>query len=425
MNRISPEYIAFSVLLALLIISIAAMAWSWVWAVGRILEGLPIIAPDRAREFKRVPWGGLTVLSLVFLYLGVNLFVGRMYVAVTGRHLPRFASALKNRGDALEPVGPTDQSKNTGEPPAAREVLTEDRIRDAKAALARPATERTPEQSIADLMFQSALSNGLLLFLVPTFVWLTSRASLIDLGLYWKAWPRQIGTGVRAAMLMTPPVCALQFLTTRIWRSQTHPVEQMVLEKLTTGVATLAVLSTVVLAPWIEELLFRGIFQRWLERFVDDGTVPAKTSQESERSVTRIHEDKILFWEPPYASLKHEPLESGDDSPKSRLELVDKPALPLFRLPIFFTSVLFAALHLPQWPAPIAIFVLSVSLGTVYQRSGSLLSSIAMHAAFNGVNTLILLLAALSQRIHAPIEHASTASFPFSSLSRVLSLLFT
>ena len=39
--------------------------------------------------------------------------------------------------------------------------------------------------------------------------------------------------------------------------------------------------------------------------------------------------------------------------------------------PVVMTSALFAAVHLPQWPAPIAIFFLSVGLGLVYQRTGS------------------------------------------------------
>ena len=146
-----------------------------------------------------------------------------------------------------------------------------------------PGPDASTEQSLAELMFQFAVSNGLLLVLVPAFVRLTSGAGLADLGLHRQEWPRQMGIGVRAAMLMTPPVCAIQFLTVQIWRSQPHPVEQMVLEKLTVGVAILAVLSTMVLAPWIEELLFRGIFQRWLGRLVEDPPLPTTTIQEKGR----------------------------------------------------------------------------------------------------------------------------------------------
>jgi hypothetical protein len=55
------------------------------------------------------------------------------------------------------------------------------------------------------------------------------------------------------------------------------------------------------------------------------------------------------------------------------------------------TSLFFGFVHLPQWPAPIALFVLSISLGTVYQRTGSLIASSFMHATFNGLSTIALI----------------------------------
>ena len=69
--------------------------------------------------------------------------------------------------------------------------------------------------------------------------------------------------------------------------------------------------------------------------------------------------------------------------------------------PIVIISALFAVVHLPQWPAPIAIFFLSLGLGVVYQRTGSLFASFVMHALFNGFSTLILFQAVL---IGAPAD---------------------
>ena len=43
---------------------------------------------------------------------------------------------------------------------------------------------------------------------------------------------------------------------------------------------------------------------------------------------------------------------------------------------IVLTSLIFAALHAAQWPAPIPLFLLAVGLGVVYQRTGSLLAPI-------------------------------------------------
>lgn len=50
---------------------------------------------------------------------------------------------------------------------------------------------------------------------------------------------------------------------------------------------------------------------------------------------------------------------------------------------IVATSVLFAAVHSDSWHWP-ALFVLSLGLGYAYEKSGSLLQPIFMHALFNG-----------------------------------------
>ena len=295
MDRHSTELFVFSILSILLMAALLGMLWAWVWALGRIWKGLPIVADDRAWPLKPAPWGSLTVLSLVFLYLGVNLTVSRIYAAATGRQLPRVAKAAENQGGAREPGKAIDQSKNAEKAPGPGEAAAAGQSKDVKSGPHDPGPDASTEQSLAELMFQFAVSNGLLLVLVPAFVRLTSGAGLADLGLHRQEWPRQMGIGVRAAMLMTPPVCAIQFLTVQIWRSQAHPVEQMVLEKLTVGVAILAVLSTMVLAPWIEELLFRGIFQRWLGRLVEDRPLPTTTIQEKGRFGPLEPENESFF----------------------------------------------------------------------------------------------------------------------------------
>ena len=70
----------------------------------------------------------------------------------------------------------------------------------------------------------------------------------------------------------------------------------MVLEQFTPGVALLAILSTVVLAPMIEEMLFRGVIQRWLSRLLRGAVItnrrhaepdgrPAESMDASDRCV--------------------------------------------------------------------------------------------------------------------------------------------
>ena len=283
MDRHSTELFVFSILFILLMAALLGMLWAWVWALGRIWKGLPIVADDRAWPLKPAPWGSLTVLSLVFLYVGVNLTVSAFTPRPRAGIFRGSPKRPRTRAASPEPDKAIDKSKNAEKAPGPGEASAAGQSKDVKAGPHDPGPDASTEQSLAELMFQFAVSNGLLLVLVPAFVRLTSGAGLADLGLHRQEWPRQMGIGVRAAMLMTPPVCAIQFLTVQIWRFQAHPVEQMVLEKLTVGVAILAVLSTMVLAPWIEELLFRGIFQRWLGRLVEDRPLPTTTIQEKGR----------------------------------------------------------------------------------------------------------------------------------------------
>jgi membrane protease YdiL (CAAX protease family) len=57
---------------------------------------------------------------------------------------------------------------------------------------------------------------------------------------------------------------------------------------------------------------------------------------------------------------------------------------------ILITSVCFAAMH-EAWTAP-AIFVLSLALGYVYERSGNLWASMTVHMLFNTLSTLQFML---------------------------------
>jgi len=58
---------------------------------------------------------------------------------------------------------------------------------------------------------------------------------------------------------------------------------------------------------------------------------------------------------------------------------------------IAITSILFAGIHTnaEHWPA---LFVLALGLGYSYEKSGSLLRPIFMHAMFNGVTIIGVLL---------------------------------
>jgi Type II CAAX prenyl endopeptidase Rce1-like len=191
---------------------------------------------------------------------------------------------------------------------------------------------------------------------------------------------------------------AIQFGSVWLWETnEVHPLFKMVRDELSPGVPQLAILLAVIIAPLCEEVLFRGIIQTWVvSRFNRLGLESAPAP--AERSA--IAEFQAL----PEVSLSHAQADAPEAATDQCRNSVgtpsepppDAPSAPLERRPsslaaIITISLIFAALHWPQWPAPISIFVLSVTIGYIYQRTGSLIAAVCMHAMFNGLSTLILI----------------------------------
>jgi Type II CAAX prenyl endopeptidase Rce1-like len=161
----------------------------------------------------------------------------------------------------------------------------------------------------------------------------------------------------------------------------------------------------------IEELLFRAIVQKWLTRFADprgSSASPAKNQPCADLAGDDFaaQMDVQLAKSGEAMRIDQQPLlEPAGSEPRSSVAIVS-------------TSLLFAAMHAAQWPAPIAIFVLAVALGALYQRTGSLIAAIAMHGTFNGFSTLLLLLEALSRQIepNQAVQQAAPVAGFFSYL---------
>jgi membrane protease YdiL (CAAX protease family) len=361
------------------------------------------------------PWGALTVFAVIFLYLLVNILVTRGYAAVTGRHLPRTANAAEKKGGDTGKPGPEVKTQKEEKEPSNGAAAVGAKPGEVREPGIPPeGVEESEDQTDAELLVQLAIVNLLLLVLVPMLVRLTSSASLSDLGLDLQNWKGQMAVGAVAALLMTPAVLAIQSLAVRIWPSQKHPVEDMILEEFTAGRAIVAVLSAMVLAPMIEELLFRAIVQRWLtglcsvvQRWLITllsvvqcwliRPFPVRRDLTASRVQPDLSEQFSGDWPAGDAPLQHlGELDFGfvaEPRPLSRTRTASVTA-------VVVTSLLFATMHLPQWPAPIGIFLLAMALGAVYQRTGKLLTVITMHAVFNGFSTVGLLLMALDRDLH-------------------------
>jgi membrane protease YdiL (CAAX protease family) len=388
MNGSSVDMILYSLLCTLLLSMLLGMILACGWALGRFWRGQPILPERPIVPMRRVPWGALTVFWVVILYGFVNVEVSRAYAVATGRHAPPAKQADQARPQPVDNARPDVDQPKAGD---------------------------NHELTQTDLLLQLAVINGLLLILVPLLVRCTSGATLADLGLSLAGWRRQLALGVGAALVMTPIVIAVQIAAVRVWRPHKHPIEDMVLESFSPGIALLAVVSSVVLAPMIEELLFRAIVQRWLTRLAS----PRGSS-------TGIVKDQD-FAEPEldgFAALADARSPSSVDATEIELKGTQSSlnSEPGSSLAIISTSLFFAALHAPQWPAPIAIFILSMALGTLYQRTGSLLASVAMHGTFNGYSTMVLLLTAVSRQVE-PNHAAQQAGQVIGLFSYLITIL--
>ncbi len=125
-----------------------------------------------------------------------------------------------------------------------------------------------------------------------------------------------------------------------------HPVVSTLQENPQTWVWVVAGLAVVLVAPVAEEFFFRGVLQGWLQTLEAQGSRPPRDQAPPG------------FW------------------------------------PVLLTSLIFAVAHSQTWPDPIALFLFSLVLGLLFQRTGRLWPSITTHICLNGLTFLLLALSA-------------------------------
>ena len=115
----------------------------------------------------------------------------------------------------------------------------------------------------------------------------------------------------------------------------------------------LVIAVAVIIAPVLEEMLFRGLFQTVIRSFLESRNSNPNQSQDC---LISLPERRNRAWES-----------------------------------VFISSGLFAVMHvnMPHWPA---LFLLGMCLGYAYEKSGSLFRPIFIHAFFNAVTILFVLL---------------------------------
>ncbi len=196
----------------------------------------------------------------------------------------------------------------------------------------------TPRAPVQITMDQAAemigLNVALQVFVSALFLFALSEMnsrSLTRFGITVRHWEWAVLFGVLGYLAAVLPVY-LATLTTLEFRSDAtvHPFLQLIRTEGSFSVTVLLFTSAVILAPLSEELIFRVILQGQLQRHV---------------------------------------------SPTAA---------------ILLSSTLFSAIH--GFPDVIGLFPLAAVLGFLYWRTGSYLTVVVTHAAFNGVNMTMMML---------------------------------
>ena len=193
--------------------------------------------------------------------------------------------------------------------------------------------------------------------------------------------PRRLGNavagGTAALFVLFPLVVLASALVKAVYQafhlhdSAPHPVLQMMGADHSPAVLAAGVFVAVVVAPVAEELAFRGLLQTMLAR--------------------------LFAWAGEQAGWSAAPPPPAAPPPS------DRSAVPVARWPsvtppaarwaaVVVTSAVFAGVHYGVEPAAVfPLFVLSLGLGFVYERSGNLYMNMATHGLFNGAQIALFL----------------------------------
>jgi membrane protease YdiL (CAAX protease family) len=234
---------------------------------------------------------------------------------------------------------------------------------------------------------------------IPAVLNSTSGTRLERLGLTLRDFGRNILAGASAAVVMIPLVFGVNLLMGLLFRLWTpggvseHALTRLIqTHQLFPAETALLVISAVVTAPILEELIFRGLLLKWF----------AEHPWASHLGVAAA-----LFLA--LAARQDQLHEAWDKRSAPAVLQAATPALfvlalvPLYALAwrrasdqrapaLIASSLVFAAAHSAVWPTPIALFVLALGLGYLVLRRGSLVPSITVHALLNGTSCVLMFL---------------------------------
>jgi membrane protease YdiL (CAAX protease family) len=412
--------------------------WLWRYVYLRWRTGRPILDPIVPLPW--VPWGlvdlGLLSLLLITLQLTLTTAFARLPApeqVIRLEELRDSAAELDGR-PGTGPAGRTDGEAD--EPPG----------RESAAATSQVQQER--------ILWTMVLSYALWFCLGVGGLYAWKRLTPADLGFDRARLADDVRLGAAAFCLLAPVVYGIQLVMVQIWPSE-HPLVDMIREDETGRLLWLGAFTAVAVAPLFEELAFRLFLQGWLEnlvRIVNHEPLPKELHPAEDAESPSDPHWHLLIWgwsgsrpagvshadplvekgaegledhwaedarrgspsgSPVSGAGRHEsgavgeagrlagelPTGRGATNPytfQSREVEPQRVELPpprgvLLVTPIVVSSVIFALLHYSHGPDWIALLVLALGLGYLYQRTRRIVPCIVVHLLLNATSFAMLL----------------------------------
>ncbi len=199
-----------------------------------------------------------------------------------------------------------------------------------------------------------------ILALMAVLVWmnLTTPGRMTAYGLL--PTKRDIGLGLKASLLILPPVLMISFVINLFMDYQHDALDLM--DGIPMGVELLAIVFVVAIwAPLFEEILFRGLLQGGAQRAAH----------------------QIVLRQP----ITLAPGSTIDTSAVSPEEVKQWPWWP-----VFMSSGIFALLHVEQGGAPVPLFFMALALAYLYRQTGRIGPGFVVHLVLNSFTTATKLL---------------------------------
>jgi len=275
---------------------------------------------------------------------------------------------------------------------------------DFPLAITDPANETQRQAAHLRGLWGQTLALPVQCLIIICFMRFGTGAQLVQIGLSHRQFNRNYLAGYLAWLIFTPLsfgafVIALMLFTDQ---PQKHPLTDLGTAAGNREMVIFA-LNAALLAPFLEELVFRGILQPWLLQTgaeSKDAVVPVEF-----RPHVCVGIALVLCLQTPAVTDVIQRQRWGELLPAlapSLFVLVTTPlflvlprsgwfrktlrlATPQAAAACLANGILFGAVHANVWPSPIPLFVLGFGLAWLTTRARSIIPAIIVHCLFNAI----------------------------------------